>query len=380
MTDYEHQRYQPALPRPPRAVVQGSIVLLTILAVVCALPPAVADASTVTKQDVIDAILDPLIACPDCDLNGDGQVDAVDLVCFEYQCYREAGFELTRNNVDEGVGVAQVRVLFEVSFTGTLNFSVSGTASGADYVFPGGSVAVNGTFVDIPVTIVDDTEMSEELETVVLTIEPGAGYGLGSSLEHQLVIVDNDAAWLGTMETRGGGVNFTMHIAHSPSGYTAQLVGGDDGTIPAGTFPATIALSETSFAASVPNVVPSVSDPNATYFGAEVTRTLEFNPAIGSSCAAGGVDDPVFAPSCELPCTLVVSGACTANPAIACQTSPECPAGDSCQTTLITGLFCETMEFAGRPGLARANTGNFTLSKAPPRPSTAGLTLTQVGP
>ena len=75
----------------------------------------------------------------------------------------------------------------------TLNYTVGGTATTADYTSLSGSVPVsaNSSSVTIQVTITDDTE-DEGNETIVLTLTSGTGYTVGSTSRHTLTITDND--------------------------------------------------------------------------------------------------------------------------------------------------------------------------------------------
>ncbi len=79
----------------------------------------------------------------------------------------------------------------------TFGYSVSGTAtagSGNDFTIQNSgtlSVGANATTVEVPVVINDDSAV-ESSETVVLTLNGGTGYTVGSTSVHTLTIADND--------------------------------------------------------------------------------------------------------------------------------------------------------------------------------------------
>ncbi|MGQ9663239.1 MAG: Calx-beta domain-containing protein, partial [Kiritimatiellia bacterium] len=76
----------------------------------------------------------------------------------------------------------------------TVNFTVGGTAtSGSDYSSLGSSVtfAAGSATVDKTVTVLDDT-LVEGDETVVVTLQPGVGYTVGSPSTATVTIKDDD--------------------------------------------------------------------------------------------------------------------------------------------------------------------------------------------
>jgi hypothetical protein len=308
--------------------------LVSILAWALAVSAVQADASWVTQADLIDAILERRSFTPqeriELDLNGDGSVDASDLICLQFDCHRDADFAAGQSTVDEGAGTALVTVQLELPVDGTLQYTIGGTATpDVDYVALGGTIAVNGTTAQIPISIIDDTELGEPLETVILTLVQASGYGLGATVQHRLNIVDNDAAWQGTLESEAGSVQFKLDLVHSPAGWTASLVGEAEGTYPPGQFPASVAfVPGTDFSADVD---PIVMDASTTSFGVPITRTLELNPSdLGSTSLTVG-------------------------------------------PSYIFGEYRESLQAQGRPELTREIVGRFTLVRQE-------TTLTASGP
>ncbi|MCY3691443.1 MAG: hypothetical protein OXI54_07205 [Chloroflexota bacterium] len=129
----------------------------------------------------------------------------------------------------------------------TLGYTVSGTAtSGSDYTTLSGSVSVSAesTDVNIAVTIIDDSAR-ESSETIVLTLNEGSGYTLGSPSAHTLTIPSSDqpppstptptprptraptpppvptpvvSISGGSAVTEGGSASFTLTASPAPSG------------------------------------------------------------------------------------------------------------------------------------------------------------------
>ena len=90
---------------------------------------------------------------------------------------------------------------FQISRTGstttalTVNYTVSGSASSADYTpVLGGTVEIpmGAAFVDILITPVDDADV-EGPETLTLTLEANPGYVLGAVTTASVNIIDNDS-------------------------------------------------------------------------------------------------------------------------------------------------------------------------------------------
>ncbi len=98
---------------------------------------------------------------------------------------------------NEGTHHVAVRINPAPAVPFTLTYGTGGTATeNADYSITGSrviSVATGRTSVNIPIGITDD-DVKESNETVILTLESGTGYTVGSPGTHTLTIVDNDDA------------------------------------------------------------------------------------------------------------------------------------------------------------------------------------------
>ena len=113
----------------------------------------------------------------------------------------EASFASATSSVGEAAGTLDVTVNFNPAPPAaiTLNYMLSGTAGRVgDYWIDGVtsatgtlSVSPNATSANITVNVRDD-EITEAPETVLLTLQVGDGYTLGSTRVHTLTITDND--------------------------------------------------------------------------------------------------------------------------------------------------------------------------------------------
>ncbi len=115
----------------------------------------------------------------------------------------QASFASAAASVGEAVGTANARVNFAPALASdiTLSYALSGSAArGNDYGITGVTsntgtldVASGATSATIPITITDDSVV-EGSETIILTLQDGTGYSVGSPNGHTLTITDNDTA------------------------------------------------------------------------------------------------------------------------------------------------------------------------------------------
>ncbi len=115
----------------------------------------------------------------------------------------QASFASAAVSVGEAVGTTNARVNFAPALASdiTLSYALSGSATrGNDYGITGVTsntgtldVASGATSATIPVTITDDNVV-EGSETIILTLQDGTGYSVGSPNGHTLTITDNDTA------------------------------------------------------------------------------------------------------------------------------------------------------------------------------------------
>ena len=107
-----------------------------------------------------------------------------------------ASFSTGSSSAGEGAGTRHVPVRLSkpASSPVTVDYRVGGTASSGDFTITGGgsvTVAQGSSTGTIAVTITDDGD-DETDETVILTLDAGTGYTVGSPSSHTLTITDND--------------------------------------------------------------------------------------------------------------------------------------------------------------------------------------------
>ena len=284
-----------------------------------------ADSSWVTRQDLLDAILQrgtlTSQQLQELDLTRDGVVDVADLVCLTQLCHKNANFVATQTSVDEATGTAIVHVTFDNPITGTVNYAVTGTAaSGSDYGALPGSISVSGGAVDIPVSVVNDG-LPEEAEFLTIELRPGTGYSVGALNLHTIHIIDNDGTWHGSLEVAEGRVGIAMSVINATSGTSGSLNSDGVGAFPQGTYAATISLGTSAFSA---DTAPISLDATASDWAVPFQRAFHFG-----ADTAQNADDRVVAGQ------------------------------------LVQGAFTETLTSPGYPHLNRTITGRFTLVKDP---------------
>ncbi len=215
-------------------------------------------------------------------------------------------FAQTSAAVDEGVGSAAVRITASAALTAKVNFSIStgvnpaapgitplGTATpGADFIVPAGPLAMSGNFADLMVEIIDDNVLSEPIELLMITLEPGLGYEVGPHHQFTLSIIDNDLVWSGVLESRGAQTDVKLKIISTAAGYSGVLSSDGYGSYPLGEWPVTVKRNANLFEATV-NAIPVSAA--GTAFNVPFTRQLSLsadnNPATPTSPLQKSVTD-----------------------------------------------------------------------------------------
>ncbi len=280
--------------RVPKAWSSFCIVLLLCLGAAITLVSHQSDFATAQTDNLLSetTIRDAIIGRVDLsefereqlDFNQDGQLDVADLVMFlkQIEPIPKAAFESYTSRTTEGSETAAVTAFFSRAFTGTLNYSlgtVTTATEGTDFASLGGTVSVNGTSVDISITLVDDLDL-EAMETVELVLEEGTGYEIGTRSNHTLYIDENDSTWHGTMALQQRAMGFALTIRRDGSTAEADLRGYDTGIIPESDTPdagwpmQNLEISENSFLAHIENI--PVPQEQTSRLGTTFTRSLTF--------------------------------------------------------------------------------------------------------
>ena len=265
---------------PEEASVTAMIRSMTLGLSALVLAPAALAA--LTAQDVQDAILgrqsftaEQLAAM---DLNGDGAVDAADLVVLGSPVV-QAGFHDGSSVIVEGSAGSGPTVDFSAAFVGRLRYRVrelpNGTASTRQLV-------VSGTSAVIPMAADDDAVVTDARTFEVALLE-STGYELGPRVFHTLVLEDNDAVWNGRYQNAGLSVHFQLKIVRNGGAVSGALVTDGFGIIPRNgegdEWPLTsIALDDQQFSAEVQGVLVQE---DASQTGVTMLRGFHFQANAG---------------------------------------------------------------------------------------------------
>ncbi len=213
----------------------------------------------VTNDNLTDAILGRQTfsagELEDLDLNGDGAVDTADLIYFR----RGLGplplgvnFEQFQTLVIEGDDPDPISITVAPGFNGVVNYYVEGTAtSGEDFMPLSGTLTVDGSIATFDVAILEDVIL-EDTESIIVTLDAGSGYSIGTAQQHTYWIADNDELWFGALNIDGLVLDFTLELARAGATSTALMKSNGGFGIPSGDLAATAATAtEGSFSVSL---------------------------------------------------------------------------------------------------------------------------------
>ena len=238
-----------------------------------------------------------------------------------------ANFDSQSISLGEGNSAAAVIVLSQ-PFSGTLRYTVSGSAGSNDYVALSGTVNVNGTTVAIPIQLLDDN-VAGPVRSVTLTLSADGAYIIGNGGSFTLSVEDDDSEWSGTLQ----GVNGNIGVWVEMKRVAGQLQGTarGNGLLPANT-PLQIALTANSFVGVANNVTTPAAN---TLFNSPLTLRLTMDAQNGATNELVSADE-------------------------------------------IDGRMTLTVLNRQMPALSFTNRGSFVLFKTPPKPSTNEVILTVV--
>ncbi len=215
-----------------------------------------------------------------------------------------AEFTEAMSSGTEGSGTHWVTVTFDKPYFGTLKYGVltnSTARASIDYLPLPASVTVAGQSAMIPITWIDDAEISpDRLLFLEIQTDPALPYARGGQTRHTVLLGENDAWWSGVLADKYAQRNFQLKLVHVGAVTQAAFVAGAGndglpllasdtnvvkssqsvGVVPVGTFPATVEFdTPTHFKITS----PAMTAPTGGLFGAGtgLTRTLvlESQPA-----------------------------------------------------------------------------------------------------
>jgi hypothetical protein len=213
--------------------------------------------------------------------------------------------ELTATGVEGSPYLA--RITLDKPFTGTVKYAVvpanSTAVAPGDYTAPSGTVSVNGTSANIPITWTDDATVKGDRMLALDIVALGTdGYRTGGRSRHVIRLEDNDWYWNGAAQdtyaqrnfrirlTRNGAASQVAFVAGAGNDGLPLTVVGDttsqtEGLVPVGTFPGTVQFNTpTHFRVTSPAMPLPVATSGITAGVTDFTRTLVLDslPAVGS--------------------------------------------------------------------------------------------------
>ncbi|MCF7730835.1 MAG: hypothetical protein K9N23_04070 [Akkermansiaceae bacterium] len=142
-------------------------------------------------------------------------------------------FMVGESTATEGAGQHQVPILFDRAYSGTVNYAInamSNTAAGTDYVPVSGSLTITGgNSAFIPITPIDDANVSGQRVIIIDLKLAGENYFIGGRASHVVSLNDNDAWWTGTLAPASGEISsriFRVKVAHQGGTTTATFGAG----------------------------------------------------------------------------------------------------------------------------------------------------------
>jgi hypothetical protein len=153
-----------------------------------------------------------------------------------------AGFAASRTNATEGDSDS-VSVLFSSPFTGYFEYTVTGVDSSGKHITPfTESIEVDGSSsVALPIVLGDDSSVGQ-LSRYEITLNLTGASSTPSSGYTQLIVLDNDEEWAGSLVTGGQAITLRLRITKLGATHTATLISeSPSGFFPIGEYPMTLA-------------------------------------------------------------------------------------------------------------------------------------------
>jgi hypothetical protein len=162
--------------------------------------------------------------------------------------------------VSEGDTISPT-VTFSAPFTGTIRYTLSGTAAEGDFHPLSGELhVVNSLTATFPVTFLDNESIGE-LRSLILTLESAPGTQLGVNSQTTIMIDENDAVWEGSFISGAALLPFTLEIVRIQDAVQGTLTGNDSSFFPPAPVPAAVTFTSSAFVVTTDEIALL---PNAT--------------------------------------------------------------------------------------------------------------------
>ena len=209
----------------------------------------------------------------DMDLNNDNVLNVADLVMYVNQntLPLAVSFIKTQSNTNEKNNSLEIGVEYTKEYSGNMHYIVEGTAvSGEDFTPLSGSLSVDNRLEFINLHFIDDLDI-EDVETIIITLIPDAGYQIGVSQQHVIYLYDNDATWRGNLQADNMLTGFNVALAQTGSNYEATVNSDGSNGFPVGTWSAIANITENDFSLTIG---PINITPEKTLLAADFSRTI----------------------------------------------------------------------------------------------------------
>ncbi len=171
-----------------------------------------------------------------------------------------AEFSSSSFELKEGDDSGFVLIRFSAPFTGTLNYTVEGTAMPPDYAPLSGSIEVSSALeARIEIDVADNSEVGT-IKFLNLILQSTEGFELGATSSTLVNFEENDSEWLGSLFEGELEACFNLISTENADTLAAVLSSEGDGIFPAGEFPVQLDISENQFSASVADIALSADE------------------------------------------------------------------------------------------------------------------------
>lgn len=275
-------------------------------------------------------------------------------------------FEASLSQAIEGVGTHAIPLKSSTSFTGTVGYSISARSTASspeDYIISSGSVSMVSGSAEIPVTIIDDLEISPE-RLLIIDLDknvPGNAYRAAGAVTHVVCLGENDSYWDGVVIDNTTQRNFRMRLLRNGGTTQWAFVSGSSDGLPV----ATEGGADISATSQTTGLVPT------TNLDGDAQEVFVATPSIFSPSS-------MLAFSPEMP---VRSGGFTGTTPMkqvlqlnATHGPIEQPVGSGnfAETPVLRGSYVQTLSHATDPSITYLDaviTGEFVLSRETTRPA-----------
>jgi hypothetical protein len=192
-----------------------------------------------------------------------------------------AGFNSGSLTVEEGAGVAGPVLVFNGIYAGTVT-CIWTDEQGTSWT---NQVAVNGTtaVIPAPASFLADNATLGELRHLTLQLQQGPGFALGATTRTAVTVEENEADWLGTLQTQNGNLDFTLSLVQTNGRLQGLIKSAGPGFFPTNAL-AQLSLTADAFTLVATNIVlPVLTDYSSQSFTNWLDLRLDATNSFGAT-------------------------------------------------------------------------------------------------